>query len=270
MKKIKSCSALTLFFHLQLLSIILFTNGFYIDDKINCCSKHKAPSIFPNKKILNRNIILKANNDHEKFTNKLPNTNNEHIDDNMQENFVGTGTKGRTEKMRSEIDKILKKGENITMERSFSFSKNDITIKPDLLKDLITQKYRKIFQRHEKDCGSSEIQIIILTFKIYFLTEHMKKNKKDFACLRGLFKCVSKRRRLLVYLGQKDREMFNKITDFFNIKKPLIPRTAEYYSKDLKYIHFNNTKRFKNNAEKKKKDKLKKKNVQTDKILFSM
>ncbi|SBS85126.1 apicoplast ribosomal protein S15 precursor, putative [Plasmodium malariae] len=204
-------------------------------DKINYCSKHKAPSIFPNKKILNRSIILKANNDHEKFTNKLPNTNNEHIDDNMQENFVGTGTKGRTEKMRSEIDEILKKGENITMERSFSFSKSNITIKPV--------------------CGRSLKG-----------SDH----SKDFACLRGLFKCVSKRRRLLVYLGQKDREMFNKITDFFNIKKPLIPRTAEYYSKDLKYIHFNNTKRFKNNAEKKKKDKLKKKNVQTDKILFSM
>ncbi|EUD65526.1 hypothetical protein C922_04032 [Plasmodium inui San Antonio 1] len=179
-----------------------------------------------------------------------------------------TTIKTKAQKQKEEIEEIIKKSENITIERSFSFNRSDITIKPELLKELITQKYRRLFQRHDKDCGSSEIQIIILTFKIFFLTEHMKRNKKDFACLRGLFKCVSQRRRLLVYLGRKNRDIFDKITDFFKIKKPLIPGTAEYYDKDLKYVHFKNTKRFKNSAERKKKMKTKNKKVQTDKILF--
>lgn len=174
-----------------------------------------------------------------------------------------------SQRNKNEIEQIQKKSESVLLERSFSFNKEHIQIKPELLKELITQKYRKMFQRHEKDCGSSEIQIIILTFKIFFLTEHMKRHKKDFACLRGLFKCVSKRRRLLKYLGTKNRDMFERITDFFKIKKPLLPKTPEYYAKKLKYVYFNNTKRFKNNEEKKKKDKLKRKNVQTDKILFS-
>ncbi|KJP86809.1 ribosomal protein S15 [Plasmodium fragile] len=179
-----------------------------------------------------------------------------------------TNVKTKAQKQKEEIEEIIKKSENITVERSFSFNRSDITIKPELLKELITQKYRKLFQRHDKDCGSSEIQIIILTFKIFFLTEHMKRNKKDFACLRGLFKCVSKRRRLLVYLGRKNRDTFDKITNYFKIKKPLLPGTAEYYNKDLKYVHFRNTKRFKNSAERKKKVKAKNKKVHTDKILF--
>ncbi|CRG99937.1 apicoplast ribosomal protein S15 precursor, putative [Plasmodium relictum] len=274
MKKIISCLTISLFFYLQILSKILFSNGFYVDNKINFLINKRTKCIY--KKNFNRNIFLKKSNYNENLIKELSsidditmnNDNEENVKPNIKEDE--SKLKQNIDKQKIEIDKILMKSQAIQLERSFSFSRDDIMIKPELLKDLITQKYRKIFQRHDKDCGSSEIQIIILTFKIFFLTEHMKKNKKDFACLRGLFKCVSKRRKLLIYLGMKNREMFEKITDFFKIKKPLLPRTAEYYSKDLKYIHFKNTKRFKNNAEKKKKDKLKKKKVQTDKILFDI
>ncbi|CDU18200.1 apicoplast ribosomal protein S15 precursor, putative [Plasmodium yoelii] len=221
----------------------------------------------PNFSIHNKNIYKGKYIYHGKRSEILK--ANENVSPSpVKDNTTNNNMIGKKEKQKSEINNILKESENVTMGRSFSFNMDMLSIKPELLKELITQKYRKMFERHDKDCGSSEIQIIILTFKIYFLTEHMKKNKKDFACLRGLFKCVSKRRKLLVYLGRKNRELFNKITDYFKIKKPLLPRTAEYYSKDLKYIHFNNTKRFKNNSEKKKKDKTKNKKVQTDKIIF--
>ncbi|SCP04395.1 30S ribosomal protein S15, putative [Plasmodium ovale] len=269
MKNIKPCLTVLSLFCLYLFTIVHFSNGFYINNGINPFPKYLRPNVFLNKKkIMSRNPFRRESFDHDNLIENPSSVHNESVDDNTKKvaNFDVKGTRMAKEKF--EIDEILRKSESIVMERSFSFKKEDITIKPELLKELITQKYRKLFQRHDKDCGSSEIQIIILTFKIYFLTEHMKKNKKDFACLRGLFKCVSKRRRLLVYLGQKNREMFDKITDMFKIKKPLLPGTAEYYSKDLKYIHFNNTKRFKNNAEKKKKEKLKGKKVQTDKILF--
>ncbi|CRG96119.1 apicoplast ribosomal protein S15 precursor, putative [Plasmodium gallinaceum] len=274
MKKIKSCLIISLLFYLQILYKFLFCNGFYVGHKINFLI-NKRTTKYTYKKKFNGNKFFKKSSYNENTVDKLSSlddsttTNNEeHIKPDIKKNY--DKLKENIEKQKVQIDEILKKSKSIHLERSFSFNKDDIMIKPELLKDLITQKYRKLFQRHDKDCGSSEIQIIILTFKIYFLTEHMKKNKKDFACLRGLFKCVSKRRKLLIYLGMKNREIFDKITDFFKIKKPLLPRTPEYYSKDLKYIHFKNTKRFKNNAEKKKKDKLKKKKEQTDKILFSI
>ncbi|CZT98727.1 ribosomal protein S15 [Plasmodium falciparum Santa Lucia] len=267
MKNIKSCVTCLLFFYIQIWINCLFCFGYNINKNLG---------VYPFSLIRKKNVpqekfkrqLIKVQNEGKENIFTQDGNTNTIKEDKTKQTKTNIDIKNKIEKEKIEINEILKKSENILLERSFSFHKEDITIKPELLKELITQKYRKIFQRHDKDCGSSEIQIIILTFKIFFLTEHMKKNKKDFACLRGLFKCVSKRRRLLVYLGRKDREMFEKITSYFNIKKPLLPRTPEYYNKDLKYIHFNNTKRFKNNAEKKKKDKLKKKKVQTDKILF--
>ncbi len=57
----------------------------------------------------------------------------------------------------------------------------------------------KAHGRHEKDTGSPEVQISTLTKRIADLTEHLKKNKKDYACQRGLMIMVSKRRRLQNY-----------------------------------------------------------------------
>jgi small subunit ribosomal protein S15 len=56
------------------------------------------------------------------------------------------------------------------------------------------------YKREEKDTGSPEVQIAILTFKINDLNEHLKIHKKDFHSRRGLLKMVGKRRNLLNYL----------------------------------------------------------------------
>ena len=58
----------------------------------------------------------------------------------------------------------------------------------------------KKFGANEKDTGSAEVQIAMLSKKITDLTEHMKLNKKDFSTKRGLLMMVGKRKRLLAYL----------------------------------------------------------------------
>ncbi|VWU49680.1 apicoplast ribosomal protein S15, putative [Hepatocystis sp. ex Piliocolobus tephrosceles] len=269
MKKITSCLTFLSLCILYLLHKVQHSNGFNLNTRTKNYSECFRVEKFYLLKYQKTKKLKQISHNNENIIKHLPNVYNQQTNVNTTEkNINNSNIKTKADKQQLEINEILKTSEQVTMERSFSFKKEDITIKPKLLQELITQKYRKMFQRHDTDCGSSEMQIIILTFKIFFLTDHMKKNKKDFACLRCLFKCVSKRRKLLVYLGSKDREKFDQICDFFKIKKPLLKKTPEYYSKDLKYIHFNNTKRYKNNLEKKKKDKLKNKKTQTDKILF--
>lgn len=63
---------------------------------------------------------------------------------------------------------------------------------------------------HEKDTGSPEIQVALLTQKINGLSEHLKIHKKDNSSRRGLLQMVGKRRRLLSYLKKKDPERFEK------------------------------------------------------------
>lgn len=63
---------------------------------------------------------------------------------------------------------------------------------------------------HEKDTGSPEVQIALLTSKIDILSEHLKVHKKDNSSRRGLLQMVGKRRRLMTYLKKKDAVRFEK------------------------------------------------------------
>ena len=64
----------------------------------------------------------------------------------------------------------------------------------------VTQEYRL----HEKDTGSAELQVAILTERIRQLTDHLRVHKKDVHSRRGLILMVSRRRRLLKYLTAED------------------------------------------------------------------
>ena len=75
------------------------------------------------------------------------------------------------------------------------------------------------FRLHEKDTGSSEVQIAILSEKISYLTEHFKVHKKDHHSRRGLLKFVSQRRRLLDYLKTKNIERYKNVIDALGIRK---------------------------------------------------
>ncbi len=72
---------------------------------------------------------------------------------------------------------------------------------------------------HEKDTGSPEVQVAILTARINELTEHLKEHKKDNHSRRGLLKMVGKRRNLLDYLQRKDVERYRALIAKLGIRK---------------------------------------------------
>lgn len=77
----------------------------------------------------------------------------------------------------------------------------------------------KTYKRDEKDTGSPEVQIALLTERITELTEHLKVHTKDNHSRRGLLKMVGKRRNLLNYLAKKDIERYRIIVEKLNLRK---------------------------------------------------
>ena len=77
----------------------------------------------------------------------------------------------------------------------------------------------KTFGRDEKDTGSSEVQIALLTERINELTEHLKVHKKDNHSRRGLLQMVGKRRTLLNYLSKNDLPKYREIVEKLNLRK---------------------------------------------------
>lgn len=75
------------------------------------------------------------------------------------------------------------------------------------------------FRQHEKDTGSPEVQIALLTERINELTEHLKLHKKDQASRRGLLKMVGRRSRLLKYLTSVDRDRYQKVISRLGLRK---------------------------------------------------
>ena len=75
------------------------------------------------------------------------------------------------------------------------------------------------FGANNKDTGSTEVQIALLTARIKDLTEHFKVNKKDHNSRRGLLKMVGQRRRLLKYLKREDLEKYREILKKLNLRK---------------------------------------------------
>ena len=77
----------------------------------------------------------------------------------------------------------------------------------------------KEYGRKAGDTGSPEVQIAILTARITELTEHMKKNPKDYHSNRGLLKMVGQRRSLLDYLKKTDLEKYRALIEKLGIRK---------------------------------------------------
>ena len=75
------------------------------------------------------------------------------------------------------------------------------------------------FKIHEKDTGSPEVQIALLTRRITELTEHLKTHKKDHSSRRGLLKMVSRRNSLLKYLTREDRVRYQQIIGKLGLRK---------------------------------------------------
>ena len=81
------------------------------------------------------------------------------------------------------------------------------------------QEIISTYRRDDKDTGSSEVQIALLTERINELTEHLKVHKKDNHSRRGLLQMVGKRRNLLNYLAKKDLEKYREVLEKLNLRK---------------------------------------------------
>ena len=89
-----------------------------------------------------------------------------------------------------------------------------MVLNPETKKEIITK-----FERKPGDTGSPEVQIALLTERIWYLNDHFKLHKKDHHSRRGLLKLVGQRRRLLNYLKRKDVERYRALIAELGIRK---------------------------------------------------
>ena len=83
----------------------------------------------------------------------------------------------------------------------------------------VKQSIIKDFARDEKDTGSAEVQIAILTEEIRILIEHLKEHKHDFHSRRGHLKKVGQRRNMLNYLAKKDVNRYREVIKKLGLRK---------------------------------------------------
>ena len=96
-----------------------------------------------------------------------------------------------------------------------------LAVKEDFM-TLIQEKKKEIidqFKNHEKDTGSPEVQIAILSERIRYLTDHFKTHKRDHHSRRGLLKLVGQPRRLLNYLKENKVDRYRIIIDKLGLRK---------------------------------------------------
>ncbi len=74
------------------------------------------------------------------------------------------------------------------------------------------------FKVHDKDTGSTEVQVALLTDRIQRLTEHLRAHRHDYHTQRGMFKLIGHRRRLLAYLVKEDRARYEALISKLGIR----------------------------------------------------
>ena len=87
---------------------------------------------------------------------------------------------------------------------------------------LTSETKKEFFKKYGKsteDTGTAEGQIALFSYRIAHLTEHLKKNRKDYSTQRALVKLVGKRRRLLNYLKDRDIERYRQIIKSLKLRK---------------------------------------------------
>jgi small subunit ribosomal protein S15 len=87
---------------------------------------------------------------------------------------------------------------------------------------LETDQKREIIEKHkihDRDTGSPEVQIALLTGRVNYLTDHFKTHAKDHHSRQGLLKIVNQRRRLLKYIKRLDPPRYRKLIEELGIRK---------------------------------------------------
>lgn len=75
------------------------------------------------------------------------------------------------------------------------------------------------YKLHDSDTGSPEVQVGLLTYRISYLTDHLKTHKKDHHSRRGLLMLVGRRRRLLNYIKSKDVQRYRQIIETLGLRR---------------------------------------------------
>lgn len=88
-----------------------------------------------------------------------------------------------------------------------------------MLEKEVKDKLIKDFGRKDKDTGSVEVQVAILTEQINRLTEHLKQHKHDYSSSRGLMKMVGRRRQMLEYLKKNDVNRYRDLVQKLGLRK---------------------------------------------------
>ena len=83
----------------------------------------------------------------------------------------------------------------------------------------VKEKVIEEFRIHERDTGSADVQVALLTNRINQLTEHLQKNLKDHSSRRGLLKMVAQRRKLLDYLNETDSPRYTALTKRLKLRR---------------------------------------------------
>lgn len=86
--------------------------------------------------------------------------------------------------------------------------------------DIITKEsVIEQYKLHDKDTGSCEVQVALLSARVAHLTEHLRDHKKDFHSRRGLIAMTSKRRKLLDYLKKNDLQRYNDLIKRLKLRR---------------------------------------------------
>jgi len=109
------------------------------------------------------------------------------------------------------------------------------------------EKLIKKYGTHEKDTGSPQVQIAILTEEIKDLTNHLKEHKKDHSSRRGLLKKIGERKKLLRYLKKEDEESFKDLVKKLNLKIAKKIEEEEEAKKEIEQMLENKDKIVKDN-----------------------
>ena len=95
----------------------------------------------------------------------------------------------------------------------FGYNKRFVMAESNQTSDL------KEFQLHDKDTGSADVQVALLTRRIAQLTDHLKSHAKDHSSRRGLLKMVAMRRSLLDYLSKSESDRYKNLLEKLNLRK---------------------------------------------------
>lgn len=97
----------------------------------------------------------------------------------------------------------------------YSREPNHKTMSTTVVKPEIINEYKT----HDKDTGSSEVQVALLTARINHLTEHLRTHRKDFHSRRGLLQMASRRRKLLDYLKRHNLPKYNELLQKLSLRR---------------------------------------------------